>query len=125
MAKKRINPGERPPAVDWLTSNKWPALLPTPWLTDAELEDSAEALLTAQRLLGANVRHVAHIERWGVPGDKQDGIDFFGHFNDGVPAAWQVKQLVKLGAAEVRDAVVAMTFDGADELYLVYGGVAL
>jgi AAA ATPase domain len=124
MAKKRINPSERPSAVEWLTSNRWPALLPTPWLTDAELEDFTEALLTAQRLLGANVRHVAHIERWGVPGDKQDGIDFFGHFNDGVPAAWQVKQLVKLGAAEVRDAVAAMTFDGAEELYLVYGGVA-
>jgi hypothetical protein len=124
MAKKQNDPGERPTAIEWLTSHKWPRVLPTAWLTDAELEDFTEALLTAQRLLGANVRHVAHVERWGVPGDKQDGIDFFGHFNDDVPAAWQCKQLVKFGAAEVRDAVAALTFEGAEEHYLVYGGVA-
>ncbi|WP_290218139.1 ATP-binding protein [Corynebacterium atrinae] len=65
-----------------------------------------------------------HVERWGVPGDKQDGIDFFGRFNDGTPAAWQVKQLEKLTRGVVRDAVRATTFDKADELYLVFGGIA-
>lgn len=55
----------------------------------------------------------------GVPGDKQDGIDFFGRFNDAVSAAWQVKQLGKLTAADVRDAVDAVTFNNAEELYLV------
>ena len=67
---------------------------------------------------------MAHVERWGVPGDKQDGIDFFGRFNDAVSAAWQVKQLEKLTAADVRDAVDAVTFRNADELYLVYGAIA-
>ncbi|TQM57856.1 hypothetical protein [Humibacillus xanthopallidus] len=118
------NPDERPSALEWLMSHKQPKLLPTPWLTDAELEDFTEAVLVAQRLLGIGVRHVAHVERWGVPGDKQDGIDFFGRFNDDVPAAWQVKQLEKLTVADVRDAVDAVTFKNADELYLVYGGIA-
>lgn len=128
MAKKKTtgqgNPEERPSALEWLMSHKQPGLLPTPWLTDSELEDFTEALLVADRLLGADVRHVAHVERWGVPGDKQDGIDLYGRFNDDVPAAWQVKQLEKLTAADVRDVVDAATFESADELYLVYGGIA-
>ncbi len=115
---------ERPSALEWLMSHKQPELLPTPWLTDAELEDFTEAVLVAQRLLGKGVRHVAHVERWGVPGDKQDGIDFFGRFNDAVSAAWQVKQLEKLTAADVRAAVDAVTFKNADEFNLVYGGIA-
>ncbi|GIF48193.1 hypothetical protein Afe04nite_27320 [Asanoa ferruginea] len=45
-----------------------------------------------------------------MPGDKQDGIDFFGRFSDGVRAAWQVKQLERLTAASVRNAVEAVTF---------------
>lgn len=117
-------PAQRTPALDWLMSHKQPELLPTPWLTDSELEDFTESLLMSQRLLGTAVRHVAHIERWGVPGDKQDGIDFFGRFTDDVLAAWQVKQLVQLSAADVRKAVNAMTFENADEHYLVYGGIA-
>jgi len=127
MVKKTNGPGragERSSALEWLMSHKQPELLPTPWLTDEELEGLTEALLVADRLLGTNVRHVAHVERWGVPGDKQDGVDFFGKFNDDVPAAWQVKQLVKLTAADVRDAVDAVTFDHAKEFYLVYGGIA-
>jgi hypothetical protein len=116
--------GGRPSPAEWLSSDKHRDLLPTPWLTDAELEDFTEALLKAQPLLGATVRHVAHVERWGVPGDKQDGIDFFGRFNDQSPAAWQCKQLEKLRRSDVRAAVAALTFDGSDEQYLVYGRVA-
>lgn len=78
MAKRKTseqgNPDARPSALEWLMSHKQPKLLPTPWLTDAELEDFTEAVLVAQRLLGKGFRHVAHVERWGVPGDKQDGI---------------------------------------------------
>jgi hypothetical protein len=124
MPSSRQSPGERQPAVDWLTSHTWPDLLPTAWLTDAEFEDFVEELLKAQPLLGSEVRHVADVARWGVPGDKQYGIDFFGHFNDGTPAAWQCKQLERLRPFEVKDAVEAVTFDGAEELYLVYGRVA-
>lgn len=124
MGKKKTATGDRPPAIEWLTSSKWPDLLPTPWLTDTEFEDFTEALLKAQPQLGVAVRHVAHVERWGVPGDKQDGIDFFGRFNDGKRAAWQCKQLEKLRPFEVRVAIVEMTFDNAQEHYLVYGRVA-
>ncbi len=66
--KKRTegNLDERPSALEWLLSHKQPKLLPTPWLTDTELEHFTEAVLVAQRLLGSGVRHVAHVERWGV-----------------------------------------------------------
>ncbi|WP_224785809.1 ATP-binding protein [Microbacterium caowuchunii] len=115
---------DRPSAWNWLTAHKHPQLLPTPWLSDTELEDFVEVLLFSERLLGKTTRHVQHVERWGVPGDKQDGIDFYGHFNDGTPAAWQVKQLDKLTRGRVRDAVRAATFDRAEEFYLVFGGIA-
>ncbi|WP_143832873.1 MULTISPECIES: P-loop NTPase [Nocardiopsis] len=83
-----------------------------------------ERLLKAQPLLGTDVRHVADVVRWGVSGDTQDGIDLFGHFNDGVPAAWQCKHLTSLPPAQVRKAVQALTFKGAKEFYLVYADVA-
>jgi len=115
----------RPTAWEWVTSNKHPDLLPTPWLTDTELEDFTEALLVAERLLGENVRHVRHVERWGVLGDAQQGIDFYGRFSDGTPAAWQVKQLEKLTPADVREVVdKAGAFKHADEFYLVIGKIA-
>ncbi|GAA2926221.1 hypothetical protein GCM10010458_05180 [Microbacterium luteolum] len=114
----------RPTAWEWLAGHKHPQLLPTPWLSDTELEDFVEVLLFSERVLGNAVRHVQHVERWGVPGDKQDGIDFFGRFSDGTPAAWQVKQLENLTRGAVRDAVRATTFDKAAEIYLVFGGIA-
>lgn len=120
----RSGPLDRPSAWEWLAAHKHPQLLPTPWLSDTELEDFVEVLLFSERVLGRTVRHVQHVERWGVPGDKQDGIDFFGRFSDGTPAAWQVKQLEKLTRGAVRDAVRAATFDKADELFLVFGGMA-
>ena len=83
-----------------------------------------ERLLKAQPLLGAQVRHVAEVARWGVPGDKQDGIDLFGRFSDGVPAAWQCKHLRALTAAKVREAVDELSFEGAEEIYLVFADVA-
>jgi len=118
------SPPQAESAWDWLLADRHPKLLPTPWLHDSELEDLVEALLFSERLLGSETRRVQHIERWGVSGDKQDGIDFFGRFNDGTPAAWQVKQLRKLSRADVQEAVKAMTFEKANELYLVYGGIA-
>jgi hypothetical protein len=123
-ADDRSSPAARPSAWEWLAAHKYPQLLPTPWLSDTELEDFVEVLLFSERRLGDTTRHVQHVERWGVPGDKQDGIDFFGRFNDGALAAWQVKQLEKLTRGDVRNAVRAATFDKADEIYLVFGGIA-
>jgi hypothetical protein len=111
-------------AREWLLSDRHPLLLPTPWLSDRRFEDFVERLLKAQPLLGPQVRHVAVVSRWGVPGDKQDGIDLFGRYSDDVPAAWQCKHLRSLTAPAVRRAVKDVTFDGAVELILVFADVA-
>jgi len=111
-------------ALDWLLADRQPRLVPTPWLSDRRFEDFVEHLLKVQPLLGTSVRHVAEVARWGVPGDKQDGIDLFGRFNDDVPAAWQCKHLKVLNPANVREAIGDLTFEGAEEIYLVYADVA-
>ncbi|MCC3653925.1 restriction endonuclease [Streptomyces sp. S07_1.15] len=124
MASEADGECEPGAALGWLLSDRAPDLLPIPWLTDRRFEDFVERLLKAQPLLGMQVRHVAKVARWGVPGDKQDGIDLYGRFNDGVPVAWQCKHLKDLTAAKVRKAVDELTFDGAEEIYLVYADVA-
>lgn len=108
----------------WLLDDRAHDLLPTPWLSDRRFEDLVERLLKAQPLLGAQVRHVAEVARWGVPGDKQDGIDLFGRYSDDVPAAWQCKHLRRLTPAAVRKAIGELTFEGAAEVYLVYADIA-
>ncbi|MFD7656016.1 hypothetical protein ACFV4N_18765 [Actinosynnema sp. NPDC059797] len=97
---------------------KNPTLVPTPSLTAGQFEDFTERLLSAHRFCAPPVRKVARVERWGRPGDKQDGIDFEGTFDDGATAAWQCKRYDDFTAAEVRKAVAACTFT-ADEYYLV------
>lgn len=118
------NERESGSALTWLLDDRAPELLPTPWLSDRRFEDFVERLLKAQPLLGPQVRHVAEVARWGVPGDKQDGIDLLGRYNDDVTAAWQCKHLRTLTAAQVRKTVDDLTFDGAAEVYLVYADVA-
>lgn len=115
---------DRGSALAWLLDDRAPELLPTPWLSDRRFEDFVERLLKAQPLLGPQVRHVAEVARWGVPGDKQDGIDLLGRYSDDVTAAWQCKHLRTLTPAQVRKAVDELTFDGAAEIYLVYADVA-
>jgi len=115
---------ERLAAPEWLLADKHLRLLPTPWLTPYEFEEFVERVLWAQRHLGPHVCHVARVDRWGTLGEKQDGIDLEGEFNDGVPAAWQCKHLDKLRPFEVREAVDAMTYPNADRHYLVYSRVA-
>ncbi|KQU68981.1 hypothetical protein ASC58_10065 [Phycicoccus sp. Root101] len=115
---------DRQSALAWLFDDRAPELLPTPWLSDRRFEDFVERLLKAQPLLGPQVRHVAEVARWGVPGDKQDGIDLLGRYSDNVTAAWQCKHLRTLTAAKVRKAVDELTFDGAAEVYLVYADLA-
>lgn len=116
--------GRREPASDWHLNDRNPDLLPTPRFSDRRFEDFVERLLKAQPLLGAQVRHVSEVARWGVPGDKQNGIDLFGRFSDGVPAAWQCKHLRALTGAKVQKAVEELTFEDAEEIYLVYADVA-
>ena len=115
---------ERLAAPEWLLADKHRRLLPTPWLTPYEFEEFVERLLWAQRHLGPQVRHVARVDRWGSLGEKQDGIDLEGEFNDGVSAVWQCKHLDKLRPFEVKGAVDAMTYPDAEEHCLVFSRVA-
>ena len=98
-------------------------LPPTTGLSWSQFEDFTERLLSAHRGCAAPLRHVVRVERWGRPGDKQDGIDFEGTFNDGRSAAWQCKRQSGLSSAQVEAAVRTCTFV-ADEYYLVYSGLA-
>ena len=98
-------------------------LVPTPELTWQQFEDFTERLLAAHRFCSDNVVHVTRVERWGRPGDKQDGIDFEGSFSDGSSAAWQCKQQKKLTPAQV-DAVVAKCTFHADRYFLTFSGQA-
>lgn len=115
---------DRGPAADWVLSDKHPKLLPTPWLDPYEFEEFVERLLRAERYLGAEVRRVARVERWGTSGDKQDGIDLAGEYTDGVMAAWQCRHLDKLRPFEVKSAVEEVTYEDAEEFYLVFSRTA-
>ena len=125
MDEETSNAGaDRESAVEWLLSDKHPKLLPTPWLSPYEFEEFLERLLRAERYLGAEVRHVVKVERWGTSGDKQDGVDLVGEYSDGTPATWQCKHLEKLRPFEVKAAVEEATYQGAEEFYLVFSRVA-
>lgn len=100
-----------------------PELLPTPSLSWEKFEDFTERLLSAHRFCADPLRHVVRVERWGRRGDKQDGIDFEGHFSDGASASWQCKRQDALLPADVRAAVGACTFK-ADMHLLVFSGEA-
>ena len=98
--------------------------MPTPQLTPDGFEAFVHALLMALRLLGSHVRHVRDVVRWGVSGDKQDGNDLFGHWNDGTPSTWQCKQLKRLRPFELDTIVSEVSFEGAADHHLVYSRVA-
>jgi hypothetical protein len=128
MRKKRIEAGkgagQRPSASEWMLADKRPHLLPTPWLDPYEFEDFLKRLLRSERYLGLDIRHVAWVQKYGSKGDRQEGIDLRGGYTDGTHAAWQCKHQERLRPFEVREAVEEVTYKGAEELYLVYCGVA-
>jgi hypothetical protein len=128
MNKRQIESGngggQRPNASEWMLADKRPHLLPAPWLDPYEFEDFVKRLLRAERYLGPDVRHVAWVQKYGSKGDRQEGIDLRGDYTDGTHAAWQCKHQERLRPFEVRDAVQEVTYEGAEELYLVYCGVA-
>lgn len=115
---------DRMSAEEWGLSDKHPELLPTPWLDPYEFEAFTRRLLRAQRFLGPEIRRVIRVAQYGVPGDKQDGIDLRGDFSDGAHAAWQCRHLERLRASDVRSAVAEVTYQGTDECYLVFAGIA-
>jgi len=105
------------------TGGRDPELLPTPSLTPDRFEDFTEALLHRQRFVASPARRLIEISRWGRRGDKQDGIDFVGAYDDGTTVTWQCKRVDNLPPADVRRYIGETTYV-ADEHVLVFSGLA-
>lgn len=105
------------------TGGRDPELLPTPSLTPDQFEDFTEALLHRQRFVASPARRLIEASRWGRRGDKQDGIDFVGAYDDGTTVTWQCKRVDRMPPADVRKYIRDNTYD-ADEHVLVYSGLA-
>jgi hypothetical protein len=100
-----------------------PELLPTPSLTPDRFEDFTETLLHRQRFVASPARPLIEVSRWGRRGDKQDGIDFVGAYDDGTTVTWQCKRVDKMTPADVRRYIGENTYI-ADEHVLVFSGLA-
>lgn len=97
--------------------------LPTRGMKWQDFEDFTERVLSAHRFCVDEVKHVTRIQRWGRPGDKQDGIDFEGTWSDGTSVAWQCKRQKSLTVTNVDEIVDACTFE-ADSYYLTFSDAA-
>jgi hypothetical protein len=100
-----------------------PELLPAPSLTPDRFEDFTETLLHRQRFIASPARRLIEISRWGRRGDKQDGIDFVGAYDDGTTVTWQCKRVDKMTPADVRTYISENSYT-ADEHVLVFSGLA-
>jgi hypothetical protein len=105
------------------TGGRDPDLLPTPSLSPDEFEDFTESLLHRQRFVAGQGRRLVEVSRWGRRGDKQDGIDFVGAYDDGTTVTWQCKRLDKMRPADVKQFIAENTYT-ADEHVLVFSGLA-
>jgi hypothetical protein len=105
------------------TGGRDPELLPTPSLTPDRFEDFTEALLHRQRFVASPTRRLIEISRWGRRGDKQDGIDFVGAYDDGTTVTWQCKRVDRMPPAKVKTYIGENTYI-ADEHVLVFSGLA-
>ena len=114
MASKQVGAG---------TGGRDPELLPTPSLTPDRFEDFTETLLHRQRFVAGHARRLIEVSRSGRRGDKQDGIDFVGAYDDGKAVTWQCKRVDELPPADVRKYIKATTYT-ADEHVLVFSGLA-
>ncbi|WZT72216.1 hypothetical protein GIA52_01685 [Curtobacterium flaccumfaciens pv. flaccumfaciens] len=99
-------------------------LLPTASLTGDQFEAFTERLLAAHRRALPSVgRRIERIKRWGRSGDKQDGVDLVGAWDDGTTVAFQCKRWTALSPSAVRTIVNETTYN-AREFKLVFSGVA-
>jgi len=105
------------------TGGRDPELPPTPSLAPDRFEDFTEALLHRQRFVASPARRLIEVSRWGRRGDKQDGIDFVGAYDDGTTVTWQCKRVDEMTPADVRQHVRENTY-AADEHVLVFSGLA-
>ena len=114
MANKQVGAG---------TGGRDPELLPTPSLTPDHFEDFTEALLHRQRFVAGPARRLVGVSRWGRRGDKQDGIDFVGAYDDGKTVTWQCKRIDELTPTDVKKYIKENAYT-ADEHVLVFSGLA-
>ena len=114
MAQQQVGAG---------TGGRDPELLPTPSLSPDRFEDFTEALLHRQRFVASPARRLVQVSRWGRRGDKQDGIDFVGAYDDGTTVTWQCKRVDRMPPGDVRDYIGENTYT-ADEHVLVFSGLA-
>ena len=105
------------------TGGRDPELLPTPSLTPDHFEDFTEALLHRLRFVAGPARRLTEVSRWGRRGDKQDGIDFVGAYDDGTTVTWQCKRVDKMPPAKVKQSIKENKYT-ADEHVLVFSGLA-
>ncbi|WP_396290239.1 restriction endonuclease [Curtobacterium sp. KT1] len=99
-------------------------VLPTASLSADLFEAFTERLLAAHRhALPSMGRRIDRVNRWGRSGDKQDGIDLAGAWDDGTTVAFQCKRWATLSPSAVRT-IVDETAYNADEFKLVFSGVA-
>lgn len=99
-------------------------LLPTAALTGDQFEGFTERLLAAHRRALPSVgRRIERVKRWGRSGDKQDGVDLVGAWDDGTTVAFQCKRWAALSPSAVRTIVKETTYN-ASEFKLVFSGVA-
>ena len=97
-------------------------MLPTPSLTPDHFEDFTEALLHRQRFVAGPARRLVEVSRSGRRGDKQDGIDFVGAYDDGKTVTWQCKRIDELTPADQK--YIKENAYSADEHVLVFSGLA-
>jgi len=96
--------------------------VPTQGMGGDEFEAFFDALLLRMRFLDV-VPHLISHGRHGVSGQKQDGIDFFGEYDDGTTATWQCKDWLGLSETQVGK-VIADTAVQADRHVLAFAGIA-
>jgi len=114
MASKQVGAG---------TGGRDPELLPTPLLTPYRFEDFTEALLHRQRFVARPDRRLIEVSRWGRRGDKQDGIDFVGAYDDATTVTWQCKRVATMPPAKVRTYIGENIYT-ANTHVLVFSGLA-
>jgi len=99
------------------------SLLPTGGMGWEEFEDFLDALLVRLRLVPGVASRLVDSSRYGRQGQKQDGIDHCGSYDDGTTSTWQCKEQLKLTEADVQE-IIENTGVAADKHVIVFSRVA-
>ncbi|MGY1873929.1 hypothetical protein ACW9HF_34395 [Nocardia gipuzkoensis] len=97
--------------------------LPTQGMGWAEFQAFVQGLLHSSMYVRGEGPRLVECCDYGAPGQKQDGIDHLGVFEDGSTLAVQDKEQAKLTPGQVTKIVDAASFQ-ADRYVIAYSGVA-